>query len=92
MRQVEMDAFIYFVDRLPCGLDEIEDALNSALGDKGEVTGVGTGQTGSNLDVFVKDDAMSEKQALLLIRQTLADYELPGTTRVVIDGSEHPFA
>jgi hypothetical protein len=84
-----MDVFIYVVGRLPCGIDELEEALDSALGDKGEVTGSGTGETGSNIDVFIRDDAMSEEQTLLLIRRALADYGLPDTTRVVIDGREH---
>ena len=87
-----MDAFIYMNERLPCGMDELEDALESALGDRGEVTGSGTGRTGSNIDVFLRDNAVSEEQALLLIRRALANYGLPGTTRVVIDGTEHPLA
>jgi hypothetical protein len=73
-------------------MDELEDALDSALGDTGEVTGSGTGRTGSNIEVFLRDDAVSEEQALLLIRRALANYGLPGTTRVVVDGREHPLA
>jgi hypothetical protein len=90
--RVEMGAFIYMIDRLSCGMDELEDALDSALGDKGEVTGSGTGRAGSNIDLFIRDDAMSQEQALLLIRRALADYGLPGTTRVAIDGREYPLA
>jgi hypothetical protein len=84
-----MDAFIYTAERLPCAIDELEDALDSALGGRGEVTGSGTGRAGSDIDVFIEDSAMSEEQALLLIRQALADYGLPGITRVVIEGREH---
>jgi hypothetical protein len=87
-----MDAFIYIVGGLPRRIDELEDALDSALGDRGEVTGSGTGQAGSNIDVLIKDGAMSGEQALLLIRQALAEFALPGTTRVVIDGTEYPLA
>jgi hypothetical protein len=87
-----MDAFIYTIERLPCGIDELEDALDLALGGRGEVTGTGTGPAGCNIDVFIKDGAMSEEQALLLIRRALADYELPDTTRVVIDGRERTLA
>ena len=87
-----MDAFLSRTERLPCGLDELEDALDSALGDRGEVTGSGTGRTGSNIDVFIRDDALSEEQDLRLIRRALADYGLPDTTRVVIDGRGHSLA
>jgi hypothetical protein len=38
-----MDAFIYTSERLPCGIDELEDALDTALGGRGEITGTGTG-------------------------------------------------
>ena len=87
-----MDAFIYAFVRLPCGIDAMEHALDTALGGRGEVTGTGTGPAGCNIDVFIKDGAMSEEQALLLIRRALADHGLPGMTRVVIDGREHTLA
>jgi hypothetical protein len=84
-----MDIFIYVTGRLSCGIDELEDALDSALGDRGEVTGTGTGQAGSNIDIFIEEGGLSEEQALLLIRRALADYDLPGAIKIVIDGSEH---
>lgn len=87
-----MDIFIYMTGGLPCGLDELEDALDSALGDRGEVTGTGTGQAGSNIDVFIEEGELTAEQALLLIRRTLADCEVPASTKIVIDGSEHSLA
>jgi hypothetical protein len=63
-----------------------------STGGRGEVTGTGAGPAGCNIDVFIKDDAMSGEQALLLIRQALADRGLPGMTRAVIDGREHTLA
>jgi hypothetical protein len=87
-----MHAFIYTFGRLPCGMDELEDALDTALGGRGEVTGAGTGPAGCNIDVFIEDGAMSEEQVLLLIRRALADHGLPGMTKVVIDGREHTLA
>jgi hypothetical protein len=87
-----MDAFISTFEQLPCGIGELEDALDKAFGGRGEVTGTGTGPAGCNSDVFIEDGAMSEEQALLLIRRVLADHGPPGMTRVVIDGGEHTLA
>lgn len=76
-------------DRLPCGIDELEDALETALGDRGEVVGTGIGLAGSNFDLFIRDGAMSDEQTLLLIRRVLPDHGLTGMTSVVIDGRKY---
>jgi hypothetical protein len=80
-----MNAYLYWNGRCPCGIDELEDTLDRALGSRGAVTGSGTGQAGGNIDLCIEDDAMSEGQVLLLIREALADYELPGSMRIVVD-------
>jgi hypothetical protein len=54
---------IHFPHSLEVDRDEIEDDLEDALGDDGEVVGAGTGEAGSNLDVEVgptvgRDDAL----------------------------------
>jgi hypothetical protein len=87
-----MIVLLYWDGRCSRAIDVLEDALDRALGEKGEVTGSGTGQAGGNVDLFIKDDAMSDGQVLLLIREALADDELPGSTWVVIDGRRHRFA
>jgi hypothetical protein len=81
-----MDAFIYFDERLPVGLDSLEDALDSALTGFGEVTGTGTGQLGSNIDVFVDDGSYSKHELVQVIRHALSEFELPKSSRVVVDG------
>ncbi len=86
-----MDVYIYLIEPCPCGIDELEDALAQALGDIGEVTGSGTGGAGSNIDVFIEDDALSDGQVLDLLREAIADYGIPGSTRVVIDGRPYPW-
>jgi hypothetical protein len=58
-------------------------------GDRGVVTGSGTGQAGSNIDVFIEVGGLFEDQALLLIRRALAEYDVPRATKIVIDGNEH---
>jgi hypothetical protein len=87
-----MDAFIYTLERLPCGIDELEEGLNTALARRGEVTGTGTGRAGCDIDVLIEDGPMFEKRSLLLIRRALADYGRPGMTRVVIDERGHRLA
>lgn len=79
-----MDAFIYINGRLPCGLDEIEDALDDALGDHGEVSGTGTGEVGSNIDVTIEDDEMEPAAALAILRSALSRFSLPQSTTIVI--------
>ena len=43
--------------------DDIEDELESALGDRGAVTGAGTGRFGSNLDLEIEPGA--DRQEIL---------------------------
>ena len=79
-----MDIFIYFRERLPCGLDEIEDRISDALGDLGEVTGSGAGVAGSNIDVEITDEDTTEDEALKIIRGAVAELKLPASTAVDI--------
>lgn len=79
-----MDVFIYFNERLPVGLDELEDALDAALGDEGEVTGTGTGGSGSNLDLFVKDGTMTDVEVVGLVREALTVFAVPKSSKIVI--------
>ena len=51
-----MDVFIYFPPSSGVERDALEDALDDLLGDRGEVTGGGSGVTGSNLDVEIHED------------------------------------
>jgi hypothetical protein len=83
-----VDAFLYFHKPLPCGLDEIEDALDEVLRGIGEVTGTGTGATGSNLDIELSDDGLSRERLVSLIRKATARFELPPSSRLLIAGEE----
>jgi hypothetical protein len=79
-----VDVFIYFNERLPVGLDELEDALDAALGDIGEVTGTGVGESGSNLDLFLNDIDMTDDEIVGLIKRTLSAYKIPKSSEIVI--------
>ena len=84
-----MDVFLYFNDRLPVGLDELEDALDAAFGDKGGVTGAGTGEMGSNLDLFIKDRRMTVEEVVEVIRNALAKFAVPRRSKIVIGDGEY---
>jgi hypothetical protein len=53
-----MEIFLYWLGEAHvAGRDVIEDAIEEALGDKGEVTGGGSGDTGGNIDIEIFDEA-----------------------------------
>jgi hypothetical protein len=85
-----MDVFLYFYERLPFGLDEVEDALDQALGDSGEVTGTGVGEKGSNVDIRINDESMSTSQVVRLIHQALSHLQLPDFSRILIEDKKFP--
>ena len=82
-----MDLFIYVTGRLPCALDELEDALDQALGDLGEVSGSGTGQSGSNIDIWIKNDKEDVQKIITIIKTTLRPFGLPASSKIVIGES-----
>ena len=81
-----MDVFVYFYEPLPCGVDEIEDALDKALRDAGEVTGSGVGAKGSNVDIFISDESLPVARVVDLVRQALLPIHLPESSRIVVGG------
>jgi hypothetical protein len=86
-----MDAFIYLPPgSAVSGLDQIEDLLDGALGESGEVTGSGSGVRGINFDVEIWDDALTPERVVALIRQALATMALPASGKVVINEEEYP--
>jgi hypothetical protein len=82
----KIDAFIYFSGRLQYGLDEIEDAIDSAIAGLGEVTGTGTGEAGSNVDVFIESGELTKESALRILREVLEEFDFSGQVSIVIDG------
>ncbi len=63
------------------GRDEIEDPLDEALtaAGLGEVTGGGSGERGSNIDIDINDEKNFD-EALALIRKVLRELHVPATT------------
>ncbi|GLO63611.1 hypothetical protein MACH09_41190 [Vibrio sp. MACH09] len=83
-----MDVFIYFSERLSVGIDVIEDTLEEALDGIGEVTGSGTGEKGSNIDVEVEDSEDVTK-VISLIKSVLKELSVPESTTLVVDNVEY---
>ena len=81
-----MDVFIYFVGSLNCSLGDIEDALDAALHDMGEVTGTGTGEYGSNIDIYINNMTIGEQHIIDILRSTLKLFDVPTGATVTIDG------
>jgi hypothetical protein len=82
-----MDVFIYLPHNIDMARDEIEEALEQALGEVAEVTGGGSGQSGSNIDLAFEDRVPPEK-ALEIIRAALKNLGIP-SAKIVMNGSEH---
>lgn len=78
-----MDIFIYISNGLAAPKDEIEDALDDMLRDRGEVTGGGVGNDGFNIDIetFDEDPSLIEE-----VKAILKSFRVPLDTRIVIDG------
>lgn len=66
-----MYALIYFPERLPVGLDVIEDEIEAKLADAGEVTGTGTGERGSNIDVIFDAKVIPVLQMEEILREVI---------------------
>lgn len=83
-----MDIFIYFQPNSELALDEVEDEIEEALGDDGEVTGTGTGETGSNIDVEILGDG-DEAKYLELIRTALRRLNAPESTVIQTESGRY---
>ena len=79
-----MDVTIHFPPNLDVDKDVIEDALDEAIGELGEVSGGGIGEKGMTIDLDVEDDA-DPAELVDLIRGTLKELGAP-FSKIVIDG------
>jgi hypothetical protein len=78
-----MSIFIYFYSKLREPRDVFEDALDECLGGKGEVTGGGSGEAGSNIDIEIYEG--DPRDFLEPIRKVLKELQVPQDTIIVID-------
>jgi hypothetical protein len=79
-----MDVVIHFPPDLGIDQDEIEDALDDAIGELGEVSGGGIDGKGMTIDLDVEDDA-DPTELVGLIRGALKSLGVTAS-KIVIDG------
>jgi hypothetical protein len=84
-----MEIDIYYTDRHDFGRDVLADALTEEFGLNSYVTGGGSGNDGSNIDLLVNDDSISLEKALANVRKVLTQYGLSASASIVIDGKKH---
>ena len=73
---------IYFYSKLSVGRSAIEEDLEEILADKGEVTGGGSGLSGSNIDIDIYEGSAAD--FLEPIRTLLQEFDVPDDTEIVI--------
>ncbi len=79
---------IYFYSKLSMGRSAIEDDLDEILEDKGEVTGGGSGISGSHIDIDIYEGNAAD--FLEPIRSLLKELDVPDDTVIVIDNEQLP--
>jgi len=80
---------INFKSKLKIGRSAIEDDLDDALEEKGEVTGGGSGISGSNIDIDIYEGSALDH--LNLIISVLKECEAPTDTEILIDKKVYLF-
>jgi hypothetical protein len=84
-----VDVFVYFPPDLEIEREDIEEAIEAAFGEVAQVTGGGSGQKGSNVDLLV-DDKVPVEKVLDLVRSSLTSVGVR-KAKIVINGRECPF-
>ena len=79
-----MDIFIYYNIKLEVDRDIIEDQIDDFLGEKGEVTGGGSGISGGNIDIEIYDKV--NENIVKELKGFLQELQLPNNTYLVVNG------
>ncbi|HEY6228253.1 MAG TPA: hypothetical protein VI282_14120 [Verrucomicrobiae bacterium] len=84
-----MTAFIYFREQIDFTLDEIEDALDRALLNIGQVNGTGVGEAGANIDIVITDASVGSDTIAEIIGNALESFAVPQSTVIKVKGREY---
>jgi len=79
-----MDIFIYYNIKLEVDRYIIEDQIDDFLGEKGEVTGGGSGISGGNIDIEIYDKV--NENIVKELKGFLQELQLPNNTYLVVNG------
>ena len=85
-----MDVFVYFRSPLPQARDVFEDALEEQLAGIGEVTGGGSGRTGSNIDVRISSPSIGIPEVVSRVGAILKKVGAPPDTVIDLEGRRYP--
>jgi hypothetical protein len=82
-----MDVFIHFPPGVDANKDEIEDVLDDAIGELGEVAGGGIDQSGMSIDLDVEDE-VDPDELVGLIREALKSLGV-AASKIVVGGKTY---
>jgi hypothetical protein len=83
-----MYLFVHIVGTIQVSLGELEDAVEESLRAAGEVTGSGTGDSGSNIDIEFDEALVSAGNALDLVLDVLRSHGIDNGVSVRVGRSE----
>jgi len=84
-----MDIFVYLPSDLPLSREALEEEIETAIGAYGNVTGAGSGPSGSNIDIEIHEPQhfeLGQKAILELLRKM----KLPKGTYLMANGKKQP--
>ena len=83
--------YIYGTERLPVGLDTLEDEIFEQIEGQGDVTGAGTGEGGWNIDIEF-ESLNSANLVIMSVLKIFRRYGISGTVTFDTDGHREPLA
>ena len=83
--------YIHGSERLPIGLDELEDEIFKLIEGQGDVTGTGTGESGWNIDIEF-ESANSANFIIISILKTFRRHGFSGSVTFNIEGHRKTLA
>ena len=83
------DVFVYFEDEVALALSDLEDAFSCAFSGIGRVTGTGAGQDGGNVDIEIRDGALTVAEIKTIVGKVMRDLGFTSKVEIDVDGEQH---
>jgi hypothetical protein len=87
-----MEVFINAAPGFGRPRDEVEDAIEEFLGQRGVVTGGGAGELGANIDIEIHGDDIDSGMLVEGLRALLISLSVPANTEIVFNGKSYSVA